>query len=105
MDSDAMEVDDLSQRSIRSTDWTVQVDYSALDDDERQDNSSQMDKRFQEDLKRRAQEISQMDPNLKAIDRLDGIEQRLTDLEEEYRTTRKAVETTRTQFDQVKRKR
>jgi structural maintenance of chromosome 1 len=105
MDSDAMEVDDLSQRSIRSTDWTVQVDYSALDDDERQDNSSHMDKRFQADLKRRAQELSQMDPNLKAIDRLDGIEQRLIDLEEEYRTTRKAVETTRTQFDQVKRKR
>ncbi|ORZ09530.1 P-loop containing nucleoside triphosphate hydrolase protein [Absidia repens] len=100
-----MDVDDFSQGSIRSTDWAVEVDYSVLDDDERDDNSAQLEKRYQDDIKRRNEEIDKMAPNLKAIDRLEGVEQRLGDMEEEYRTARRTVESAKEKFDQVRHKR
>ncbi|CAO3595495.1 unnamed protein product [Absidia cylindrospora] len=103
--SSSMDVDDVSQGSIRSTDWAVEVDYSVLDDNERDDSSAQLEKRYQDDIKRRNEEIDKMAPNLKAIDRLEGVEQRLGDMEEEYRTARRAVESAKEKFDQVRHKR
>ncbi|CAO3599503.1 unnamed protein product [Absidia cylindrospora] len=101
----SMDVDELTQRSIRSTDWTVEVDFSPLDEDERNDGSDELEKRYQDDIKHRDEDIDRMEPNLKAIDRLDGVEQRLEEIEQEYRTARKSVDTAKEKFDQVIRQR
>ncbi|CAO3618161.1 unnamed protein product [Cunninghamella blakesleeana] len=103
--SSSMDIDDYSQRSIRSTDWVVELDFSVLDDDERNDNSNAFEKRYQDDIKRRNDEIDQMAPNLKAVDRLEGVEQRLHEVEDEYRTARQAAEAAKNKFEAVKQKR
>ncbi|KAI9308835.1 hypothetical protein BJ944DRAFT_155459 [Cunninghamella echinulata] len=103
--SSSMDIDDYSQRSIRSTDWVVELDYSVLDDEERNDDSSTFEKRYQDDIKRRNDEIEQMAPNLKAVDRLEGVEQRLHEIEDEYRTARQAAEAAKSKFEAVKQRR
>ncbi|KAI8089897.1 RecF/RecN/SMC [Halteromyces radiatus] len=105
MDTSSMDIDDPTNGAILSTDWIVEVDYSVLDDDERNDNSAQLEKRYLDDLKSRNEVIEKMAPNLKAIDRLEGVEQRLGDMEDEYKSARKVAETAKEKFDKVKNKR
>ncbi|KAI8379663.1 RecF/RecN/SMC [Radiomyces spectabilis] len=90
-DGDAMDLDTPSQRSIRSTDWTVEIDFSRLGREQRADNSARLEKEFQDEIKRRGEEIDQMAPNLKAIDRLEGVEQRLREAEEAFNEARKTT--------------
>lgn len=101
-----MDVDDPSQMSIASTAWTVEVDYdNNLPDELRQDGSVERDKEFKEELKRRADEIDKMAPNLKAIDRLEGVEQRLREVEESFENARRAAKKAKNDFEKVKQQR
>ena len=52
-----------------------------------------------------AQEIEQMAPNLKAIDRLDDVEAKLMETEKEADKARKDSKNARDQFNEIKRKR
>lgn len=102
-----MEVDndEPSQLSIRTTDWEVEVDYTALTTAERRDSSQERDAQFREELKRRGNEIENMAPNLKAIDRLEGVEQRLDEVEEDYSAARRAAKRAASEFEKIKQQR
>ncbi|RCH97189.1 Structural maintenance of chromosomes protein 1, partial [Rhizopus stolonifer] len=100
-----MDVDaPVSQLSIQSTDWEVEVDYSQLGARQRTDDSPDMDKKFQDEIKQMGLDIDQMAPNMKAIDRLEGVSERLKIAEEEFTDTRAAAKLAKEQFNQVKNK-
>ncbi|KAF7730853.1 Structural maintenance of chromosomes protein 1 [Apophysomyces ossiformis] len=103
-DSSAMEVDE-SQRSIRSTDWMVEVDFSRLGSEQRAEGGTNLEREFQEEIKRRSEELDQMAPNLKAIDRLEGIEQQAKEHEEEFNAARKEAKEAKERFALVRQKR
>lgn len=94
-----------SQRSIRSSDWRLEVDYSDLDQEQKENGNTEIEQEFQDEIKNITAEIERMAPNLKAVDRLDGVETRLKETEEEFDTARKEAKTAKDKFTAVKQKR
>ena len=100
-----MDLDEPSQLSIRSTDWMVEVNYDTLDEDLKDNGSPARDEEFKDELKRRAEEIDEMAPNMKAIDRLEGVEQRLKEAEDQFDDARRDAKRAKQEFSNVKQKR
>ncbi|KAI8976004.1 hypothetical protein BDB01DRAFT_844638 [Pilobolus umbonatus] len=104
--SSSMDVDEpLSQLSIKSTDWVVEINYDALGENQRSDSGPAFDRQFQDKIKELTDEINQMAPNLKAIDRLEAVEERMKGSEQEYLITRNASKLAKEQFQNIKQKR
>ncbi|CEP08833.1 hypothetical protein [Parasitella parasitica] len=95
----------VSQMSILSTDWEVEVDFSSVGDSQRQDNSQKLDLEFQDQIKKYSDEIDQMAPNLKAVARLEGVQERLRVVEEEFNAARAFAKEAKEKFNIVKQKR
>lgn len=83
----------------------VEVNYSTLDEDLKENGSPARDEEFKEELKRRAEEIDEMAPNMKAIDRLEGVEQRLKEAEDQFDDARRDAKRAKQEFSNVKQKR
>lgn len=95
----------ISQLSIQSTDWEVEVDFTKVGDIQREDDSPAMDRKFQDGIKQYTETIEQMAPNLKATDRLEGVTERLTEAEKTFNEARSAAKTAKEEFNDVKKKR
>ena len=100
-----MDLDDPSQASIKSTDWMVEVDYTNLSRELRNDGDASRETEFKEQIKQLGEKIDQMAPNLKAIDRLEGVEQRLKDVEESFDAARKVAKRAKEEFNNIRQKR
>ncbi|KAG0031501.1 Structural maintenance of chromosomes protein 1 [Podila clonocystis] len=137
-----------SQSVPRSQDWKITVDFSELDEDQRQtlpssstgtgrdtsgsssgidmqrlslqsqDHPSsqsggsgevvtmeQMENEFLDRLRLLSEEIERLAPNMKAIDRLDGVEARLRQTDKEFNAARKSARTIKEAFSAVKQER
>ncbi|KAK4521187.1 uncharacterized protein ATC70_013132 [Mucor velutinosus] len=95
----------VSQMSIQSTDWEVEVDFSSVGPSQRRDDSARLDREFQEQIKKYGDEIEQMAPNLKAVSRLEGVHERLKVAEQEFNTARATAKSAKEAFNLVKQKR
>ncbi|KAG1103397.1 hypothetical protein G6F42_017228 [Rhizopus arrhizus] len=95
----------VSQMSIQSTDWEVEVDFSSLGATQRRDDSARLDHEFQEQIKKYGDEIEQMAPNLKAVSRLEGVHERLKVAEQEFNAARATAKSAKEAFNLVKQKR
>lgn len=95
----------ISQMSIQSTDWEVEVDFSKLGETQRQDDSQKLDLEFQEQIKKYGEEIEEMAPNLKAVARLEGVNERLKVAEQDFNNARSAAKEAKEAFNAVKQKR
>ncbi|KAI9259119.1 RecF/RecN/SMC [Helicostylum pulchrum] len=94
-----------SSTSIQSTDWEVEVDFDLLGPIQRENDGPVIDREFQEKIKQLGEEIDQMAPNLKAIERLDGTTERLRLAEQEFNIARTDAKKAKEQFTVVKQKR
>ncbi|KAF9903578.1 Structural maintenance of chromosomes protein 1 [Linnemannia zychae] len=65
----------------------------------------QMENEFLDRLRGLADEIERLAPNMKAIDRLDGVEARLRQTDKEFNAARKSARTVKEQFGAVKQER
>lgn len=105
----AMDVDEDeeegTQRPKQVQDYGIEVDFDALDDEEREDNSPEMLASFDASVSKLSSEIERMAPNLKAIERLDDVEAKLAETEKEAEKARKDSKSARDQFNDVKRRR
>ncbi|KAL9558398.1 hypothetical protein MBANPS3_000941 [Mucor bainieri] len=95
----------VSQMSIQSTDWEVEVDFSSVGAAQRRDDSARLEHEFQEQIKKYADEIEQMAPNLKAVSRLEGVHERLKQAEQEFNAARATAKSAKEAFNLVKQKR
>lgn len=104
--SSSMDVDEPpSQTSILTSDWTIEIDYARLGQLQRDDSSQAVDKDFQDEIRRLTDEIEQMAPNLKAVDRLESVEESLKVAEDEFSVARNAAKTAKERFNTIKQKR
>lgn len=144
-----------SSQGPRSQDWKITVDFSELDEDQRQvlpssnsqtyssgqdatsDSGSsgldlhrlsltgsqptsgghsgesgesgstmeQMENEFLDRLKQLSEEIERLAPNMKAIERLDGVEARLKKTDKEFNAARKSARNVKEAFSAVKQER
>ncbi|CAG8518942.1 15090_t:CDS:10 [Rhizophagus irregularis] len=88
-----------------SSGWNVQVDYSSLTDDLKENDGIEIANEFEKKLDEKSAKMEEIAPILKAIERLDGIEQRLHDTEKEFDSARREAKTAKDRFNNVKQKR
>ena len=64
-----------------------------------------MDEELQERISNLASELDKMAPNMRAIERLEGVESRVKTFEKEFEDARKAAKKAKDEFQAVKEKR
>ncbi|CAD0090340.1 unnamed protein product [Aureobasidium mustum] len=103
-DEDAMDVDeeDVSQRVPGVNDYGIDVDFSDLDDDLKEDDSEQCEANLQETISNIQADLDKMAPNMRAIERLEGVEARLKSTDDEFEASRKAAKEAKDQFDDIR---
>ncbi|KAF7302129.1 Structural maintenance of chromosomes protein [Mycena indigotica] len=107
-DEVAMEVDedeDGAQQPRRVQDYGIEVDFDALDDDDRQDGSAEALQEIDSQIAKLTADIEKMAPNMKAIERLEDVEAKLAETEKEAEQARKDSRTARDDFTDIKRRR
>ncbi|QDS71198.1 hypothetical protein FKW77_010262 [Venturia effusa] len=105
-DPDAMDVDgDETLMPELSNDYGIEVDFDDLDDELKEDDSESAEDRLQEAIKALNSELEKMAPNMRATDRLEGVESRLKDTDAEFATARRIARQTKELFDDVKQQR
>ncbi|KAF9949842.1 Structural maintenance of chromosomes protein 1 [Mortierella alpina] len=108
-----------SSHRRRSRDWKITVDFSDLDEEQRQALPSssqtgeqaeagtmeQMENEFLDRLRQLSDEIERLAPNMKAIERLDGVEARLKQTDRAFTAARKSAREIKEAFGQIKQER
>ncbi|KAF8525826.1 condensin complex subunit SMC1 [Hysterangium stoloniferum] len=104
----AMDVDedeDGTQRPKQVDNYGIQVDFSSLDDDERQDGSADAGAVFDNSISKLAAEIERMAPNMKAMEKLDDVQAKLAETEKEADKARKDSKSARDEFNEIRKQR
>ncbi|KAI0266211.1 cohesin complex subunit psm1 [Gloeopeniophorella convolvens] len=105
MDVDEEDEGDSTQRPKRVSDYGIEVDFEALDENEREDASGETLTEFDASISKLNAEIERMTPNMKAMDRLDDVETKLAETEKEADRARKDSKNARDTFNDVKQRR
>ncbi|KAI5889216.1 RecF/RecN/SMC protein [Schizophyllum commune H4-8] len=104
----AMDVDepeDGAQRARHVQDYGIEVDFAEIDDEEREEDPAKKLAELDDEIKKLSADIEKMAPNMKAMERLDDVENKLAETEREADKARKDSKTARQQFDDVKKRR
>lgn len=107
-DSSEMEIDQSAAARMAESQRTVaalEIDFDQLDDDLKDDEDDATETKFLDRIKALAAEIERMAPNLKAIERLDGVENRLKATNEEFENSRRQAKLSKDRFNTVKKRR
>ncbi|KAG8849135.1 Structural maintenance of chromosomes protein 1 [Tulasnella sp. 330] len=107
-DEMAMDVDedeDGTQKARQTQDYGVEVDFEQLDDDDRDNGSLEAGAELDAQITKIVNEIERMTPNMKAIDKLDDVEAKLTETDKEAEKARKTSKDAREEFNKIKKKR
>ncbi|KAF8587801.1 condensin complex subunit SMC1 [Ramaria rubella] len=104
----AMDVDedeDGTQRPKQVQDYGIEVDFSLLESDEREDGSADAGAEFDSSIAKLNSEIERMAPNMKAMERLDDVQSKLAETEKEADKARKDSKHARDEFNDVRKRR
>ncbi|OLL24879.1 Structural maintenance of chromosomes protein 1, partial [Neolecta irregularis DAH-3] len=93
-----------SEDILQSPDWGIEIDFDELDDDLKQNGSENQEQDLIAQITALTNEL-QTAPNMKAIDRLQGVESKLHTLEKDFDKSRRAAKITKDKFNTVRRKR
>jgi structural maintenance of chromosome 1 len=106
-DPDDMDVDeDETSGNVEEVpDYGIEVDFDQLEEDLKGDDTPKMEERLKAAIDSLASEMDKMAPNMRATDRLEGVETRLKNTERELDTARRAAKRANDDFEEVKEKR
>ncbi|GJJ15239.1 hypothetical protein Clacol_009515 [Clathrus columnatus] len=121
---DAMNIDDENgtQKPIEVADYGLEVDFSLLEDEERevrwagtnvlpdidpnaQDGTADVGAEFDTAISKLNADIERMAPNMKAMEKLDDVEAKLAETEREADKARKESKNARDEFNDIKKRR
>ncbi|KAI9829230.1 MAG: hypothetical protein M1819_006410 [Sarea resinae] len=106
-DPDAMDIDedpDSSNIQVPAVqDYGIDIDFDELEDDLRENADEKLDEELQEKISTLNGELDKMAPNMRAIERLEGVEGRLKSTEKEFEDARKRAKKARDDFQGVKK--
>ncbi|PWZ00201.1 putative SMC1-chromosome segregation protein [Testicularia cyperi] len=109
IDVDApMDLDDdegSAQAPTRAPDFGIEVDFSGLEEEERDDGGAKMGNELQKRIDDITAEIEKMSPNMKAVERLDDTEAKLVETEKEFDRSRRQAKEARDEFNRIKKRR
>ncbi|KAI9771833.1 MAG: Structural maintenance of chromosomes protein 1 [Geoglossum simile] len=107
-DADEMDIDDPGSSALQTVaihDYGIDVDFEDLDDDLKENADEKLDEELQEKVNTFAGELDKMAPNMRAIERLEGVENRVKSFEKEFEDARKSAKKAKDEFQAVKEKR
>lgn len=105
VDPDAMDVDDGDDPEEVVKDYGIEVDFGSLQEDLKVPGDEGVEKQLEEKIDSLNAELEKLNPNMRAIDRLDGVEARLKSTEKDFEDARRAAKKTKDDFNAVKDKR
>jgi len=109
-DPDAMDVDEEDPtssliRPVTIQDYGITPDFENLDDDLKASSDDSIEDTLLEKIKTLTSELGRMAPNMKAIDRLEGVELRLAETEAEFEKSKTEARLAKEKFNEIKAKR
>ncbi|KAI9675109.1 MAG: Structural maintenance of chromosomes protein 1 [Caeruleum heppii] len=108
-DPDEMDVDVDPESSLVQLpavqDYGIEVDFDELEDDLRENSDEKLEEDLQERIATLAGELEKMAPNMRAIERLEGVESRLRGTERDFEEARRAAKRAKDDFQSVKERR
>ncbi|MCJ1429572.1 Structural maintenance of chromosomes protein 1 [Sticta canariensis] len=108
-DPDAMDVDEdpdaTNFQPSNVQDYGIQIDFDDLDEDLRESDNSKLDDELQEKIKALNNELDHMAPNMRAMERLEVVQDRLKTTDKEFEDARRRAKRARDDFTEVKEQR
>ncbi|KAJ5054728.1 uncharacterized protein L3040_000994 [Drepanopeziza brunnea f. sp. 'multigermtubi'] len=104
-DPDAMDVDEDEEAPQQLKDYGIEVNFDDLDDDLQKPDEEEVEEQLLQRITDLSAELEKLNPNMRAIDRLDGVEARLKATEKDFEDARKLAKKSRDAFLEVKEKR
>ncbi|KAK1495633.1 RecF/RecN/SMC N terminal domain-containing protein [Colletotrichum abscissum] len=108
-DADAMdvdeEVDDEDMMTAALENHGIEIDYDALDEEMKTSDDASVEEKLQDKIASLASELEKLNPNMRAIERLESVESRLKNTEKEFEDSRAALKAARDAFNHVKAQR
>ncbi|TVY34184.1 Structural maintenance of chromosomes protein [Lachnellula subtilissima] len=109
-DPDAMDVDedeDEDEEAIQEAmkDYGIEVDFEGLDADLKTPDEEDVEEQLLQKITDLNSELEKLNPNMRAVDRLDGVEARLKSTEKDFEDARRQAKESRDAFNEVKEKR
>lgn len=104
-DPDSMDVDDDGMLRTEVPDWGIEIDYDNLADELRRDDSDELERELLKEIKDLSDQLENMAPNMKAVDRLGVVADRLRETNQEFEEARKKAKEVKEQFLAIKQER
>ncbi|KUI58846.1 Structural maintenance of chromosomes protein 1 [Cytospora mali] len=106
-DPDAMDVDEGDEDDAMEAamdDHGIEVDYDSLDE-ELKNTDDDVEEKLQERISSLTAELEKLNPNMRAIERLESVENRLKATEQDFENSRTALKEARDAFNAIKAQR
>lgn len=105
-DPDVIETDedgaDVSSSALHVPDFGIGIDFDELDDELKERQGENIDQELHTKITTLEEDLKQMAPNMRAIERLEGVESRLKTTEKEFEDARKRAKNARDDFQEIK---
>ncbi|KAK7963850.1 hypothetical protein PG988_010824 [Apiospora saccharicola] len=105
-DEDAMDVDEADDAMEEAmNDYGIEIDFESLDEELRDPDDESIEEKLQEKISSLTSELEKLNPNMRAMERLEAVETRLKSIEQEWEASKAAHKVAKDAFDAVKAKR
>ncbi|KAF6240428.1 hypothetical protein HO173_001096 [Letharia columbiana] len=106
-DTGALDVDDDPEASSipEVQDYGIEIDFDGLDEDLRESNDEKLDSELQGRVKTLNNELESMAPNMRAVERLGVVQDRLKTTDRDFEDARKRAKRAKDDFQAVKEQR
>jgi structural maintenance of chromosome 1 len=106
-DPDAMDVDgeDEEMMELAMDDHGIEIDFSGLDDDLKESDDAGVESTLTDRVSALSSELEKLNPNMRAMERLEGVESRLKQTDQEYEESKTAAHAAKEAFNDIKQKR
>ncbi|KAF5595423.1 structural maintenance-chromosome 1 [Fusarium pseudocircinatum] len=108
-DPDAMDIDDEDDdeemMGMALDDHGITIDFSGLDDELKASDDPSVEESLSEKITNLTSELEKLNPNMRAMERLESVESRLRVTDQEYEDSKTAAHEAKEVFNRVKQKR
>ncbi|KAF2461668.1 cohesin complex subunit [Lineolata rhizophorae] len=105
VDGEEEEKDGIAAQAVEVQDYGIEVDFDGLDEELKEDPSPKAEEPLLETISTLSAQLDKISPNLRAIERLSGVEGRLKTAEKDFEGSRRAARRARADFEDVREKR
>ncbi|PGH18148.1 hypothetical protein AJ80_04535 [Polytolypa hystricis UAMH7299] len=108
-DQDAMDIDEDPQlgslHAPAVQDYGIEVDFESLGETLKEESNDKIEEELLESIRELSGELDKMAPNMRAMERLEGVENKLRSTEKDFEDARKRAREAKEDFEEAMRKR